>query len=553
MSTGVSVLKLFGLSKLLWIVVFFTGILTLSLGLGLSKTSEQSMILLADTGNSGISNISSQGALVRSIAVVHSNALPIINETDKDSRDIRVEVLNEYMKQTNALLKTCGENCSGIAQDFSKYETTWNDIYQNKVLKNNNAEAFKETIEKLNPILESVFDKLDKLGAQVSKKVQDDQVAVIEKSNKTRKTLSWAVIISVIAVAISGIFFRKMIIKELHLMSSHLSSSAHVMKTQSEGLSTASKSLSQSTQQQALALGETSSSLDQLMGMVESNLKSTEQSLQFARSVRDMSAETDESLKDLNESMVDIKDANTKIEKLVHLIEEIADKTQLIDEIVFQTKLLSFNASVEAERAGEHGRGFAVVAQEVGNLAQMSGKSSGEISQIVKHAIDEARSVVVDNSSRVEKGSKLCDISVDKMKKVYEASNEIYSSSDQILRASREQDTEIKRIFKSVESLNQTTQKNTQNSEQSARSSSEMSNLSNDLNHQVKELYQLIQGRNAEVPTHSDLETIENESFQSSKSERQHSTQIFDEKPIRTRSNSRKASARRSRNQRKAS
>jgi len=40
-----------------------------------------------------------------------------------------------------------------------------------------------------------------------------------------------------------------------------------------------------------------------------------------------------------------------------------------MNDIVFQTKLLSFNASVEAARAGIHGKGFAVVADEVGNLA----------------------------------------------------------------------------------------------------------------------------------------------------------------------------------------
>ena len=66
------------------------------------------------------------------------------------------------------------------------------------------------------------------------------------------------------------------------------------------------------------------------------------------------------------------------------IIQEIEDKTKAIDEIVFQTKLLSFNASVEAERAGEHGRGFSVVAQEVGNLAQLSGKSAAEINEILK-------------------------------------------------------------------------------------------------------------------------------------------------------------------------
>ena len=51
---------------------------------------------------------------------------------------------------------------------------------------------------------------------------------------------------------------------------------------------------------------------------------------------------------------------------------------------MFKTQLLSFNASIEAARAGQHGRGFAVVAEEVGHLAQTSGKAAEEIRNLLE-------------------------------------------------------------------------------------------------------------------------------------------------------------------------
>jgi methyl-accepting chemotaxis protein len=66
------------------------------------------------------------------------------------------------------------------------------------------------------------------------------------------------------------------------------------------------------------------------------------------------------------------------------IINQVYEKTGLIHDIVFKTQLLSFNASIEAARAGQHGRGFAIVAEEVGGLARLSGEAAKEIEALLK-------------------------------------------------------------------------------------------------------------------------------------------------------------------------
>lgn len=109
-----------------------------------------------------------------------------------------------------------------------------------------------------------------------------------------------------------------------------------------------------------------------------------------------------ETMRDSITRMHDLIDENAKnsvaqnqlLLRINDLFVEIQEKTKVINDIVFQTKLLAFNASIEAARAGVHGSGFSVVAIEVGRLASESGARATEINGILKDATNEVSSIV---------------------------------------------------------------------------------------------------------------------------------------------------------------
>ncbi|MDD1783206.1 CHASE3 domain-containing protein [Enterovibrio sp. ZSDZ35] len=349
----------------------------------------------------------------------------------------------------------------------------------------------------------------DTFRGQIATFIEREEVLMAERQAKaaatvseTNYTLIFGVIIAVI-VAIPTTFilsksimrpFQK-IFRGLETFSSKelmelnvafngvvkkMSQSANRVATVSNSIDNVSQNLSQISNRQASSVEETSASTEEISGMVRINVQAAEES-------RDLSKQVGEKMSKLDEAMDKISESNQKIAELVKIIGEIGAKTEIIDEIVFQTKLLSFNASVEAERAGEHGRGFAVVAQEVGNLAQMSGKAATDIASIVRQSICEAEAIAKENTTRVEKGSTI--VAETRMQ-----SNQVLEGTTRISDASNEQARGIQEISNAVESINKATQHAASIADQASGSSSELSSQAEELNRMVNNLNSFLKG-----------------------------------------------------------
>lgn len=369
--------------------------------------------------------------------------------------------------------------------------------FLNKLIKHseNNIDGLKKArtiyMTETIPALKAVQKTLKSIVKTTSENVMTDR----EMLRSAMKTKVGNLVLGVISV-ILGIVFSFLITRSINLplirIGSSIKEAAKQVTSASSELSGASQQIAEASNNQASSIEETSASIEELTGMVKANEQSANKSSDLSLKVSDIVRDGGESVKELVESMKEILESNNKIEELVFLIKTIGEKTAVIDEIVFQTKLLSFNASVEAERAGEHGRGFAIVAQEVGNLAQMSGKAALEISDIVRKGATSAEVVGAENRKKVESGNTLVMKTAEILKNVEDSSSAVRDSSQQILSSSKEQSIGISQINQAVSELDKSVQLNAATSEETASSSEELNAQAESLSGIVNELLSMI-------------------------------------------------------------
>ena len=148
----------------------------------------------------------------------------------------------------------------------------------------------------------------------------------------------------------------------------------------------------------------------------------------------------------------------------------INEAISVIDQIAFQTNILSLNAAVEAATAGESGKGFAVVAQEVRNLASRSAEAAKEIKSLVENATVKANDGKKTSAEMIN-GYEELNINISQ---TLELISEIEDTS-------KEQQIGIKQINDAVSLLDKQTQQNVSIASQTQEIARETKSLANDI------------------------------------------------------------------------
>jgi methyl-accepting chemotaxis protein len=237
-------------------------------------------------------------------------------------------------------------------------------------------------------------------------------------------------------------------------------SNGQTLNTNAVAMSESVQNVATKANQQAASLEETAAAVEEITSITRNNAQNSTKMAELGELVKNSANQGNDLANQTATSMDDINNQ----------VGAISEAISVIDQISFQTNILSLNAAVEAATAGEAGKGFAVVAQEVRNLASRSAEAANEIKTLVESATQKAND-----------GKRISSDMINGYETLNKHINETIHIIDDVSNASKEQMTGIEQINDAVTMLDRVTQENANEANIVANISDEVKNMANDL------------------------------------------------------------------------
>lgn len=292
-----------------------------------------------------------------------------------------------------------------------------------------------------------------------------------EREVRYRTWLMEAVLVGgLLIIGLYSLSASRSLVGTIRSTADRLAEGSFQVSSAAEQVSSSSQTLAEGATEQAASLEEISSALEEVACMARRNTVNAQTANEAAKQARSAADKGMADMKTMMDAMTAIRASSG----------DVANIIKTIDEIAFQTNILSLNAAVEAARAGEAGMGFAVVADEVRNLSKRSAEAAKETAERITTAIDKTAQGV-DISAKVAKG---LDEIVAKVRQVDELAAEVAN-------ASREQTQGLTQINSAVAEMDKVTQGNASGAEESAAASETLSGQANAMKESVVQLLML--------------------------------------------------------------
>ena len=414
---------------------------------------------------------------------IQSDLLKLMLTTDKNRKmelisDIKTRrsLNNELFKKYEAMKLDSYE-----IENIAKYKLTmqkWRDVQKvvidlSTANKNDQANKYYTINENAVMELDSVIKKLADHNEEVAGEINTQN----DKYAQTANIILLLTIFGGLGVLISlGLMISNMITRPIKQAIDGLNVDTEEVSAAASQVAAASQALAEGASEQAAAIQETSATLEETSSMVHQNRENTQQAAILAKQAKQYAEKSNDEMHKMSQSMSELKNSSNEIAKII----------KVIDEIAFQTNILSLNAAVEAARAGDAGKGFAVVAEEVRNLAQRSAQAAKDTTVIIESNID-----LSDSSVNIAKAVR------ESVESIGEQAAKVSDLLEEISVATNEQAQGVEQIHKAVSQMEIALQSNAATADESASASSSLQEQATNVKDIVDSLIVLVDGADA--------------------------------------------------------
>lgn len=244
------------------------------------------------------------------------------------------------------------------------------------------------------------------------------------------------------------------IVESVRDVVAHIEAAAKDVSSSSVQMSSNSNLLSQAATEEADIVTRLNTDLDSVYHRINSSADNASTARSIADESKNLVNEGNEKMSQMLKAMNDINATSAEIANIIKTIQDIS----------FQTNILSLNASIEAARAGEAGKGFAVVAGEVGNLANKTAEAAKSTTGLIETAIE-----------AVKHGTVIANETAEMLEKIVDKTDSTSQVIGDIADASAEQAESVKQVLTGMNSISAAVTQISTSAEECAQSSEELS------------------------------------------------------------------------------